>query len=119
MAFHGEKLAFISYRRDDSAAPARSLRENIETAFGGECVFMDVQEIRIGTLWPSAIQTAISGASVLIVVIGPGWLRLQDEYGRRRLDNEGDWVHDEIALLLLRSIPIIKVCVSSASAGAD
>lgn len=116
MASQGKKLAFISYRRDDSSAPARGLRDNVETAFGGECVFMDVQEIRIGTLWPSVIQNAIAEASVLIVVIGPGWLRMQDEHGRRRLDKPGDWVHDEIALSLLRSIPIIPVCVSRASA---
>jgi pterin-4a-carbinolamine dehydratase len=109
-----DKLAFISYRREDSSAYARSLRDNLESAFGTESVFMDVEEVRIGTQWPKVIEAALAKASILLVVIGPDWLLVHDTYGRRRLDKPGDWVHDEIVASLLRSIPIISVFVSQA-----
>jgi len=42
MASQGKKLAFISYRRDDTSAQARGLRDNVETAFGSESVFVEI-----------------------------------------------------------------------------
>jgi hypothetical protein len=56
----GKKLAFISYRREDSSAHARSLPDSIETAFGAESVFMVVEQLRMGTRWPSVIVLALS-----------------------------------------------------------
>jgi pterin-4a-carbinolamine dehydratase len=110
-----KKLAFISYRREDSSAASRNVRDHLEIAYGAECVFMDVEGIRAGTDWQEAIRSAIARADILIVVLGAQWLRIQDEYGRRRIDKQGDWVHDEIALSLLRGIPIIPVLIMGAS----
>jgi pterin-4a-carbinolamine dehydratase len=109
------KTVFISYRREDSAAQARSLRENIELAFGSESVFMDTEAIRVGTHWQDAIRNALAKADLLLVVIGQTWLRMPDLYGRRRLDKEDDWVREEIETSLRRRIAIIPALVSRAT----
>ena len=112
MATNTKKLAFVSYRREDSSAPARSVRDHIEMAYGSAAVFMDVDRIRVGAKWQEVIRNAIARADVLVLVIGPTWLRMDDEFGRRRIDKDGDWVREEIALSLLRGIPIIPLLVA-------
>lgn len=83
------KTIFINYRRDDSSPVARGLRDNLIEAFG-DAVFMDVDEIRVGDTWPQTLDNALDSATVLLVVIGPTWLRVADVYGRRRLDQPDD-----------------------------
>src|SRR6266536_2063802 len=108
------KTLFINYRRDDSSPIARGLRDNLIEAFG-EAVFMDVDEIRVGDTWPQTLDNALNSATVLLVVIGPTWLRVADAYGRRRLDLPDDWVRTEIERSLAKSIPVIPVLVSRAT----
>ena len=107
-----EPLTFISYRRQDSAGAARWLYSVLQRTFGPDTVFMDVEAIRASDDWAERIQTALGRATVLMVVIGPHWLRVTDEYGRRRLDREDDWVRTEIRHALDRSIPIVPVLLS-------
>jgi hypothetical protein len=101
-------LVFISYRRRDTGTAARWLAESLALAFGPERVFIDTDSIRIGDDWPKRIDQALEIASVLVVLIGTQWLRLQDEFGRRRLDNPSDWVRREIAHALSRGKRIIQ-----------
>jgi hypothetical protein len=103
---------FISYRRQDSGAFARRLAETLSRTLGANQVFIDTDSIRVGQNWKNSIQTALDEASVLIAVIGPQWLRLQNEEGRRRIDLPDDWVRGEIAHALNRNKPIIPVLVS-------
>ncbi len=108
------KTLFINYRRDDSSPIARGLRDNLIEAFG-EAVFMDVDEIRVGDTWPQTLDNALNSATVLLVVIGPTWLRVADAYGRRRLDLPDDWVRTEIERSLAKGVPVIPVLVSRAT----
>jgi pterin-4a-carbinolamine dehydratase len=108
------KTIFINYRRDDSSPVARGLRDNLIEAFG-DAVFMDVDEIRVGDTWPQTLDNALNSATVLLVVIGPTWLRIADVYGRRRLDQPDDWVRTEIERSLTKGIPIIPILVSRAT----
>lgn len=108
------KTLFINYRRDDSSAVARGLRDNLIEAFG-DAVFMDVDEIRVGDTWPQTLDNALNSATVLLVVIGPTWLRVADVYGRRRLDLRDDWVRTEIERSLTKRISVIPVLVSRAT----
>ncbi len=108
-------IAFISYRRDDSPTAARFLEAELEEAFGIESVFMDTERLRAGDNWPQQLEKGLQEASALLVIIGPNWLKLADDYGRRRLDKEGDWVRREIETSLQRKIMVIPILVGRAS----
>jgi hypothetical protein len=105
-------LVFISYRRVDSSAASRWLAESIARTFGAAHVFIDTESIRMGDAWPERIDSALSSATIVLPVIGPSWLRIPDENGRRRLDKPDDWVCNEIRHALQRGLPIIPLLLS-------
>lgn len=114
MAKKKKPLVFISYRRKDSSIVSRWLNESLQAAFGPASVFVDSEAIRTGDRWPDRINDALKAATVLIVVLGPRWLRLTDDHGRRRLDKEDDWVRNEIQCALDKRLLIIPLLVSGA-----
>jgi pterin-4a-carbinolamine dehydratase len=73
---------------------------------------MDVEGIRASDDWGRRIDDALKGATLLIPVIGPHWLRIADDFGRRRLDREDDWVRNEIRYALIKRIPVLPVLLS-------
>jgi CHASE2 domain-containing sensor protein len=88
------KRVFISYRRDDSAANARLIRNELSPHFD---VFMDVDDIGWGDDFARVIDEHMARADVVVVVIGPHWTRLIEE--RARGD---DWVRHEVKSALAR-----------------
>ena len=104
-----DNLVFISYRREDEGASAKRLKSLLDDYFGPDRIFMDVDNIRAGKKWTETIDDNLLKANVLIVVIGKNWLRLHDEFFRRRIDNEDDWVKREIELSMRRGIKIIPL----------
>lgn len=105
-------LAFISYRRDDTREIAQALYLQLKQDFGAGQLFMDVNSIRAGEAWPDRVRQRLAGASVLLALIGPGWLRATDKYGRRRIDDKTDWVRNEILFALQKPIPIVPVVIN-------
>src|SRR5918998_6950346 len=69
---------FISYRRKDSAAYAQSIYERLAQRYDAERVFMDVS-IPPGTDFVHVIRDAIRSSGVVLVIIGPDWLRPRGE----------------------------------------
>ena len=57
---------------------------------------------------------AVAKSDVLLAIIGPGWLEVRDDAGRRRLDDPHDFVRIEIATALKRNIPVIPILLESA-----
>ena len=112
MADTQQPLVFVSYRRQDSSAAARWLAQTISRTFGPQSVFIDTESIRSGDDWADQIDQALKFASILIPVIGSSWLRIADEYGRRRLDQEDDWVRNEILHALEHKLRVIPVVLS-------
>jgi pterin-4a-carbinolamine dehydratase len=112
MASAQPPLVFVSYRRQDSSAAARWLAQTIARVFGPQSVFIDTEAIRSGDEWAEQIDRALEAASILIPVIGPSWLRIADEYGRRRLDREDDWVRTEILHALEHKLRVIPLLLS-------
>jgi hypothetical protein len=102
---------FISYRRDDSGPEALLLRKALEERFGEGFVFVDTSSIKPGTLWPDEIEQQLRSAKVIVAIMGPEWLRAADEFGRRRIDQESDWVRRELvtALTLKRDLMVVLV----------
>lgn len=106
----GKPFVFISYRRADSSAASRWLFDAIQRTFGPDCVFMDTEAIRVSAEWPKAIQRGLQQATHVVAVIGSQWLRVTDDYGRRRIDRDDDWVRTELAHALQqrkRILPIV------------
>jgi hypothetical protein len=105
---------FLSYRHADSAAATGRLNDAIGRRFGTEAVYMDRAATAWGEEWPSALENAISSAHIVIVVMGPNWIRDDDEFGRRLIDKPDDWVRREIELALSSRKMILPLLVDSA-----
>ena len=105
---------FISYRREDSEGHTGRLFDALAGRFGDEQVFIDIDTIPLGVDFTRVIEEAVSSCDVLIAVIGPRWLSLSDESGRKRLDNPEDFVRLEIKAALERDVRVIPALVQNA-----
>jgi hypothetical protein len=105
---------FISYRRDDSLYMVDRIYDQLSTQFGKESLFKDVDSIALGMDFRHVIQQAIGQCDVLLAIIGEHWLDVTDESGRRRLENEDDFVRIEIETTLRRGIPVIPLLLGRA-----
>lgn len=75
---------------------------------------MDVDTIALGVDFTQVIAQAVSNCTVLLAVIGPGWLTATEEDGQRRLDDPDDIVRLEIQAALERDIRVIPILVEGA-----
>jgi hypothetical protein len=105
---------FISYRRQDSDHLAGRLYDRLADRFGESQVFMDVDTIEPGVDFAEKISRALAACQVLVAVVGPAWLTATDERGRRRLDDQDDFVRLEIETALARGVRIIPVLAQGA-----
>ena len=62
---------FLSYRREDSAGFAGRLADRLEAEFGAGSVFRDVDDIRPGEDFQSAIDNQLQAVDAVLVMIGP------------------------------------------------
>jgi len=104
----------ICYRRADSGGYAGRLYDKLTGKFDKLEIFRDVDTIKPGDDYVKAIKKAIGSCDALIAVIGPRWLDILDDKGRRRLDNPNDCLRLEIASALKRNIRVIPVLVGGA-----
>ncbi len=108
----GQPVVYFSYRvkasKEHAVRLAQWLRER--SSFK---LFAD-DAIPPGSHWPSALQDGLDRASAILIFIDPNWLRYQDDWGRRRIDNPEDWVHREVHHALSRSKAVLPVLVGGA-----
>jgi hypothetical protein len=104
---------FVSYRRSDSAAVALNIAQSLEREFGVSNVFHDI-DLKAGERYAETLTEHLKLCSVLLAVIGPNWVRSQNDSGKSRLYDQKDWVRIEILTALQRGIPIIPVLVEGA-----
>lgn len=105
---------FINYRRLDSEGYVGRLYDHLLRHFQREDIFMDVDSIKPGQDFVTALENAVAGCDVFIAVIGPSWLNAADEEGNRRLDAWNDFVRIEIASALHQEKLVIPVLVGRA-----
>jgi hypothetical protein len=101
---------FISYRRDDAGGHAGRLADRLIARFGGDRVFMDVQDIKPGQNFEQAIDQTLGRCDHLLAVIGPRWL----ESLNARAASREDFVRSEIGMALARGVTVIPVLVGGA-----
>ncbi|MCV2349627.1 toll/interleukin-1 receptor domain-containing protein [Paucibacter sp. Y2R2-4] len=102
---------FISYRRDDSRHVAGRLADDLAQAFGSDSIFRDIEGISLGLDFTQSLDTALASCSVMLVLIGPNWLTIQNAQGQRRLDLPEDWIRQEIATALRRNVRVVPVLI--------
>jgi TIR domain len=105
---------FINYRRDDSIGMAGRLHDRLAQTFGRDNLFMDADHIPVGANFVTYLNDQVAACDVILVVIGPKWLRVKDKAGQRRLHQADDFVAIEIAAALSRNIRVIPVLVEGA-----
>lgn len=112
---HGAVMSgkiFVNYRRDDSAPHALSVAQYLERRFGASNVFIDIDRLRAGENFPEVLEERLADCDVVLVVIGPNWLKAPGEDGSSRLEDPKDWVRLEIERTMARKITLIPVLVA-------
>jgi hypothetical protein len=107
---------FISYRRSDTAAAARQLADALKARFGEENVFFDTRDLALGSSWKSEISERVSAADFVLALIGPSWVAIADERGRRRIldPEEEDVLRLEVEAALRGNPQLVPVLVDDA-----
>ena len=104
---------FISYRRDDAAGYARALGDRLAGRYGANRVFVDVDDIAAGQRFDSVIESALTGADIVLVLIGKRW-RGEREGRPARIDEPEDRVRHEVATALAGGARVIPVLLDGA-----
>ena len=102
---------FISYRREDGAASARSICDRLTQVFGSANVFMDVNSLVPGQRFDVELDKALSQCKVFLAIIGPRWMELLE---KREREGEHDYVRQELATALKRNMVVIPVLAEGA-----
>jgi hypothetical protein len=111
----GAGRVFISYRRQETAWPARQLYDLLEAELGADRVFKDVDDIEPGDDFVERVESAVASCDVLLALIGPQWLTMIDSRGARRLDDPEDFVRLEVETALTRDdVRVIPILVDNA-----
>ncbi len=106
---------FVSYRRGDSGGQTGRLVHDLQTRFGPDTFFRDIDDLEPGVDFPEALNRALSQCEAMLVMIGPTWATVSDAHGRR-LDQPGDFVRLEVAAGLSRpDVRVIPVLVGGAT----
>jgi formylglycine-generating enzyme required for sulfatase activity len=109
------KKVFISYRRHDSRYQARMIYDAFQQALPREHLFMDIDSIPPGADFVEILERWVGECEVMLALIGSGWIDAVDpKTGRRRLDNQHDFVRIEIREALKRKIPVVPVLLDDA-----
>lgn len=104
----------LSYRRSDSDAISGRIRDRLVRDYGENSVFMDIDSIPFGTDFRQHIQDAILKNDLLLAVVGPNWLGMNDN-GPARIHEELDFVRIEVETAMKADIPVIPLLVNGAA----
>jgi hypothetical protein len=105
---------FISYRRQGALIPARAVFERLSREFGPDEVFIDMEGIEYGVDFVDVLSRQLQGCQVMLALIDPEWATATDKQGRRRIDQEYDYVRTEIVTALTRGIRTVPVLIGGA-----
>jgi hypothetical protein len=96
---------FLSYKRSDDPGYVARLADSLEHIFGEGTVYRDVDSERAGGNWKKSLARNVSGAEIVLAVIGPAW---QDLIAGGS-SQERDWVRFELNQAHDLEVPLIPV----------
>ncbi|MEL6386188.1 MAG: toll/interleukin-1 receptor domain-containing protein [Pseudomonadota bacterium] len=103
---------FLSYRRADAEAEARSIEQRLLMMPDIKKVFLDHETIPTGENFVLSIQKAIKQAGVVLVLIGQDWRGVNSDTGAVRLMDPKDFVRLEIAEAIKAGRQVIPVLLN-------
>src|SRR5262249_7084687 len=103
---------FVSYRREDTMAITGRLCDRLRAAFGRDNVFLDIDNIPYGADFVEHIELTLKQCDIVLVMIGPNWRG--EMKGECRIDEENDFVRNELRTALSRSMEILPILVAGA-----
>jgi hypothetical protein len=105
---------FMSYRRTDQQHATYRIYENLQYELGAGSLFVDIDDIEPGADFQREIENKVVQCSVLLAVIGAGWLTASAEDGSARLWKTDDFVRMEIEAALRYGLHVIPVIIDDA-----
>jgi TIR domain len=106
---------FISYRREEAADMSGRIADFLDRRFGAGTAFRDVNAILAGSNFVMALQRGLDESRVVLVLIGPRWIHLQEPNGVRRIDSPNDFVRYEIGAALRAGKLVVPVLLDDAT----
>jgi TIR domain len=105
-------LVFVSYRRNDRAQEAELVARLLEEHLGKPRIFFDTTDMSPGQPLRRSLALALKRSQAMVVVVGPNWAA---EENRKRLDDESDWVRNELFRVLAKpSVEVVVLYVDDA-----
>ena len=105
---------FISYRRTNQLI-VEHVHLKYCDVYKANSIFLDRTDLKPGAHFPDELRQAVTNASIVLVVIGRDWASMQNEQTfSKRLDEEHDWVRQEVLLALQGQGLVIPVLVDGA-----
>ena len=101
----------ISYRREDTLDIAGRIYDRLIDHYGREAVYRDIDKRMPGFDFRDNIKEHIARCHIMLVIIGANWRGPQSD-GTFRIDDEKDFVREEVQAGLERNIPVIPVLIS-------
>lgn len=95
-------LAFVSYRRLDSAGHAGKVYDLLSAKYPRGQVFLDTGDLKPGDSWSPQLRAALIDSIVVLCVIGRSW-------DPKRLWETTDFVRQEITVALSKGRPVIPL----------
>ena len=104
---------FICYRREGAGYVGRLFYDRLVQVFGSDQIFMDVDKIAAGQPFGPIIEQKIFDSKVFLCLIDTDWLTCEDKNDVRRLDDEKDFVRQEIAFALKSHSYVIPILLQN------
>jgi hypothetical protein len=113
---------FISYRRDDIASKTivRFLAREIDTQFGRDAAFYDLEGISPSENWKDKLDQKLATCAAVIVLIGDlkKWLGSKEgdkgKHQDKRIEDPEDWVRGEIEAGFKSGKKILPILIDGA-----
>jgi formylglycine-generating enzyme required for sulfatase activity len=107
-----ESRIFISYRREDTAWVVGRLYDWLaqKTVFGEDGVFRDIEDIPFGIDFRKHIESSLTNADIVLVLVGSRWIELL----KAKADEPHDFLVTELEAAYQQGARIIPVLVGNA-----
>jgi hypothetical protein len=105
---------FISYRRLDSQVTAGRIAQFLDAVPAVREVFLDVDDIELGENFEQRIQSTLTHASHVFVLIGSQWRGFLGETHPARIFDDEDVVRQETRLALRSGLRVVPILIDDA-----